>query len=147
MLLPALQGNPRLGVFGGLRERLRSSDALPQAGELIAAGRALSGSAVPGASAGGGHGGLLPGEKHSSEKDLGLDSEGEPASPSAASSAEEEDMECGVCLDAVVSWRAAVCRWRRLEAGGAAASGGLAWAATTGCGCLRARRRSGSPLP
>ena len=84
------------GVFGGLRERLRSNESLPPVGDDTSlAGRCPSG-----------HGGaLLLGEKHS-EKDLALDSEAEPASPSEQSE-EEEDTECGVCLDAVVSELAA----------------------------------------
>lgn len=65
----ALQGNVRLGsMFGSLRERLRSGEALsPEA--LGLAARAPSATAVAAAAAGGG---TLLGEKHS-EKDLALD--------------------------------------------------------------------------
>lgn len=67
--LPPSQGNVRLGsMFGGLRERLRSADALsPEA--LGLAARAGSATTVAAAAAGGG---ALLGEKHS-EKDLALD--------------------------------------------------------------------------
>jgi hypothetical protein len=100
------QGNVRLGsMFGSLRERLRSSEALsPEAAGLVA--RAPSASARAAAAAGGGP---LLGEKHS-EKDLALDSEPEPCSPTSESEAEEEDEECGVCLDAVVEVAFAACQ-------------------------------------
>lgn len=39
------------------------------------------------------------------EKDLGLDSEGEPDSPLSQGEEDGEDVECGVCLDALVRRR------------------------------------------
>ena len=91
------QSNMRLGgVFGGLRERLRSGDS----------------DSIPALAAAAGGGALL-GEKHS-EKDLALDSEPEACSPCSASEQEEEDVECGVCLDAVVSL-GRVARGRRVR--------------------------------
>lgn len=100
------QGNVRLGsMFGSLRERLRSSEALsPEAAGLVSRGPSASARAA--AAAGGGP---LLGEKHS-EKDLALDSEPEPCSPTSESEAEEEDEECGVCLDAVVEVAFAACQ-------------------------------------
>ena len=77
-------------------QRLRSGDLTPQGPEGLAAAP----DGVPAAAVA-----ALLGEKQS-EKDLGLDSEGEVS----ASEAEDdgEDVECGVCLDAAVSaaaWR------------------------------------------
>lgn len=68
-LLASVQGNVRLGsMFGSLRERLRSSEALsPEAAGLVSRGPSASARAA--AAAGGGP---LLGEKHS-EKDLALD--------------------------------------------------------------------------
>ena len=89
-----LQGNVRM-MFTGLRERLRSGELPPvsrtASPPLPADVGGLAAAAV-----------LLAGEKHS-EKDLILESEVEAPSPSCATEEDTEDVECGVCLDSVVS--------------------------------------------
>ncbi|KAL4440336.1 hypothetical protein ABPG75_003337 [Micractinium tetrahymenae] len=98
------QGSKSFAMFQQpLFQRLRSGEGTPSSPEALAA--AAEGGAVHAAALAT----TLLGEKHS-EKDLALESEGEPGSPSDGSEGDAEDMECGVCLDAAVDVAFASCQ-------------------------------------